>query len=294
MKKLAAFTLIELLVVIAIIAILAAILFPVFAQAKSAAKKTVAISNNKQLSLGALMYENDYDDMFPIAAYNETFSVNPANPDSIPILMMYPYVKNQGIMMDPMDPATFTQREYPDSSVLNPATVAWGSAQAFYNFCLTADWGVNFQYFDPIFVNSSGGLVMSSVSQSAIVRPGDTFMALSSLWGRTASGQPYGGGNAGVDCPCVYDSTGTDTRPGANSYPGYYWYGGWNPDEPLAWDEFGGVWPWHTDGHMIVNSYADGHAKSINLVGITAGCNVLDGWAGEITNKSLYNWSTTF
>ena len=63
MKK--AFTLIELLVVIAIIAILAAILFPVFAQAKLAAKKTADLSNVKQISLGAIMYSGDADDYFP-------------------------------------------------------------------------------------------------------------------------------------------------------------------------------------------------------------------------------------
>ncbi len=60
-----AFTLIELLVVIAIIAILAAILFPVFAQAKLAAKKTADLSNVKQISLGALTYSGDNDDYFP-------------------------------------------------------------------------------------------------------------------------------------------------------------------------------------------------------------------------------------
>jgi prepilin-type N-terminal cleavage/methylation domain-containing protein/prepilin-type processing-associated H-X9-DG protein len=59
-----AFTLIELLVVIAIIAILAAILFPVFAQAKLAAKKTVDLSNLKQISLGNIMYAGDNDDYF--------------------------------------------------------------------------------------------------------------------------------------------------------------------------------------------------------------------------------------
>lgn len=81
-----AFTLIELLVVIAIIAILAAILFPVFAQAKMAAKKTADLSNVKQIALGTLMYAGDYDDTFPLAGQNQgapvgwipwQFTVNP-------------------------------------------------------------------------------------------------------------------------------------------------------------------------------------------------------------------------
>lgn len=61
-----AFTLIELLVVIAIIAILAAILFPVFAQAKAAAKRTASAQNNRQIALGAMMYAADVDDGIPL------------------------------------------------------------------------------------------------------------------------------------------------------------------------------------------------------------------------------------
>lgn len=63
MKK--AFTLIELLVVIAIIAILAAILFPVFVQAKAAAKKTACVGNLRQIGLAFALYLSDYDDRYP-------------------------------------------------------------------------------------------------------------------------------------------------------------------------------------------------------------------------------------
>ena len=64
MKK--AFTLIELLVVIAIIAILAAILFPVFAQAREKARQTSCLSNLKQIGLGLMMYTQDYDETYPM------------------------------------------------------------------------------------------------------------------------------------------------------------------------------------------------------------------------------------
>jgi prepilin-type N-terminal cleavage/methylation domain-containing protein/prepilin-type processing-associated H-X9-DG protein len=69
-RSLRGFTLIELLVVIAIIAILAAILFPVFAQAREKARQTTCLSNNKQAVLGVLMYSQDYDETYPLGAYD--------------------------------------------------------------------------------------------------------------------------------------------------------------------------------------------------------------------------------
>ncbi len=77
-----AFTLIELLVVIAIIAILAAILFPVFAQAKVAAKKTQDLSNTKNIGMATMIYSTDADDLFPQQAGRDC-NISAANPDGL-------------------------------------------------------------------------------------------------------------------------------------------------------------------------------------------------------------------
>ena len=90
-----AFTLIELLVVIAIIAILAAILFPVFAQAREKARQTSCLSNIKQMALAYTMYRTDYDGVNPITIMS--------GPSSSWLNASQPYIKNRGIYRCPSD-----------------------------------------------------------------------------------------------------------------------------------------------------------------------------------------------
>jgi prepilin-type N-terminal cleavage/methylation domain-containing protein/prepilin-type processing-associated H-X9-DG protein len=139
-----AFTLIELLVVIAIIAILAAILFPVFAQARNAAKTTAAISNARQLSIGMQLYIDDNDGYF-----HKRDSVN--NPPAEKAgglgfetiqggddwaFFYAPYLKSIEILDDPMSPAgveKFKKNFYATRDESNPNT----------NYAL-GNWGYNY------------------------------------------------------------------------------------------------------------------------------------------------------
>lgn len=91
-----AFTLIELLVVIAIIAILAAILFPVFAQAREKARQASCISNSKQINLGIAMYVQDYDEKWPYCAWNNNNTLGLHWEDSTA-----PYIKNTQVWQCP-------------------------------------------------------------------------------------------------------------------------------------------------------------------------------------------------
>lgn len=118
MYKGKAFTLIELLVVIAIIAILAAILFPVFAQAREQARKTQCLSNAKQIGLASMMYAQDYDETLPETGWvgpcsapaSQGCRVDSSGSDpywsgvfAFPLAVM-PYQKNYQILVCPSDP----------------------------------------------------------------------------------------------------------------------------------------------------------------------------------------------
>ena len=91
-----AFTLIELLVVIAIIAILAAILFPVFAQAREQARRTSCLSNLKQIDMGFLMYAQDYDETTPAVVHDNAWTY-----DYDFWVIIQPYVKNINVFYCP-------------------------------------------------------------------------------------------------------------------------------------------------------------------------------------------------
>jgi len=96
------FTLIELLVVIAIIAILASILFPVFAQAREKARSASCLSNEKQIGLGIIMYTSDYDEAFPMCTLNYPTLGNPKTEWTTVVL---PYIKS-GQLSDQTGAAT--------------------------------------------------------------------------------------------------------------------------------------------------------------------------------------------
>jgi prepilin-type N-terminal cleavage/methylation domain-containing protein len=98
------FTLIELLVVIAIIAILAAILFPVFAQAREKARQTQCMNNLKQMATGTISYIQDYDEKFPMAVYAPALNPNGQQCAFTLFDAIFPYIKNLDITRCPSEP----------------------------------------------------------------------------------------------------------------------------------------------------------------------------------------------
>jgi prepilin-type N-terminal cleavage/methylation domain-containing protein/prepilin-type processing-associated H-X9-DG protein len=186
MKK--AFTLIELLVVIAIIAILAAILFPVFAQAKLAAKKTVDLSNMKQIGTVFMLYGQDNDDRFPLTSF-------PSKGNTWPMTCQA-YIKNWDMFRSPGDlstlwPAAGTKPPQPDT----PATDArwnfrWTSylLSAYISGAYTSPTGSSGEFSVQSSLNSPANVVYVALARDDVA-PRDHFHGF--YWG-TPSEQTSG------------------------------------------------------------------------------------------------------
>lgn len=198
------FTLIELLVVIAIIAILAAILFPVFAQAKRAAKGSVAISDAKQMALGQLMYAGDSDDYFsPTVEYDNNWHVMPWT------YLQQPYMKSWGVLLDPTGPSQLDQNGNDENGGtalslygmwgMGPRQAATDGSFSNYTFGTSpqaaAMTGNKTYVYDGIAgaTNSSNGIIWSaygykaggtpSLASTAVANPADQVMlAQSGTW----------------------------------------------------------------------------------------------------------------
>lgn len=123
------FTLIELLVVIAIIAILASILFPVFAKAREKARQSSCLSNMKQMALAVLGYSSDYDEMLPTEDYPYGGDGNTQGVDGSWRGAIYPYCKNAQVFICPSH---------------KPAPGTYGIFDGRYNDCgMVASYAIN-------------------------------------------------------------------------------------------------------------------------------------------------------
>jgi len=248
-SKIRAFTLIELLVVIAIIAILAAILFPVFAQAKAQAKKTSCLSNVKQLGTSIFIYGNDADDYFPWSHYALTMKDH----TYLWSYLVNPYIKNRAIWKDPSGP-------YNEGSLQHQ-----NAKNGFGDYIMPPN--------DPCVNFSTTPDVIDPVFFSDFYAP-DDYMLNSVLTGYKQNGCPPGGITGGWSHPSVSMTSGgtagdgiNGIGPAAEEFTGVakivmlYDYPITATDWPGTAVNFWGPW----DGqHFKQNNcvMVDGHAKS--------------------------------
>jgi prepilin-type N-terminal cleavage/methylation domain-containing protein len=200
-----AFTLIELLVVIAIIAILASILFPVFAQAKLAAKKTSALSNNKQVALAIIMYETDYDSTYP-----EGFQASEGTDHAWTGVDLWeqrvvPYTKSLNIYGVSVDSLAGV------GASVGPSWAGVGVSFAvndyYGNWCCSPTWNSGFQLRGPMGVGDSaypggggdagnGWLYGEALTESEVTQPSGTILATEKRGDDTAAWNTAYNGNA--------------------------------------------------------------------------------------------------
>jgi prepilin-type N-terminal cleavage/methylation domain-containing protein/prepilin-type processing-associated H-X9-DG protein len=154
-----AFTLIELLVVIAIIAILAAILFPVFAQAREKARQTSCLSNGRQIGIAFSMYSTDYDENLPLTTY--------PLPSNSWTDQAQPYIKNRQIFRCPSDQSqNWTTPQATPASMLDPSPAVVRRSSYFLNAWMTAGSG----YSNLASINSPASVIYVAESLEGITR----------------------------------------------------------------------------------------------------------------------------
>jgi prepilin-type N-terminal cleavage/methylation domain-containing protein/prepilin-type processing-associated H-X9-DG protein len=181
------FTLIELLVVIAIIAILAAILFPVFAQARDRARMSACISNMRQIGTAVMMYAGDYDETFPYVTFYSAKGNWGAKGD-----MTYtwknairPYLKNLDVFACPSNPSSRSVPGVPNTDGpakpgMNSAGWEWEPEQrlpvSYSMSSCTATWYPQ---------NTKEGKSSPPLNQAQVVRPSETLFICESTWGNS-------------------------------------------------------------------------------------------------------------
>jgi prepilin-type N-terminal cleavage/methylation domain-containing protein len=303
-----AFTLIELLVVIAIIAILAAILFPVFAQAKEMAKKTSEIAHFNQIGKATAMYNADYDDRYMLS----NSGGNPSGwgfgpPDTVPGQQLDPYAKNWDIHRGVKDTFTNDARIADECPYMGCTLASATPTQRAYALGVRSNAGYNYaffspwRYYAPVNYNPSS----ASVSGSEVQNPSNTLMFADSIWD-FVNGNPTGGGNWVVETPCWKDAAGNLMRPMSQYYSvggdgSLFSYGtGWVVG---TWIVYGGTWPfWNQtslsnisvglkDGQEII-VMADTSTKSRPVKRLTEGCSAYGAGAfrGTVTDKDKFIW----
>jgi prepilin-type N-terminal cleavage/methylation domain-containing protein len=196
MKK--AFTLIELLVVIAIIAILAAILFPVFAQAKESAKQTASVSNARQIGMAVKLYIMDYDDVMPIfQAYNS--DVPPWDDAHLGTeVYLYPYVKSRDIFKCPLDNGgPYLATDAPGSASY---WEAYGSSYRFTRCMFTRVKGYSMQNNWPLDIPTT-----SVVSETMIEYPAQSRIMRSEMFAFFDNSKDIDCAQYGYDCPAPWN-----------------------------------------------------------------------------------------
>lgn len=275
-----AFTLIELLVVIAIIAILAAILFPVFAQARAAARAISCVSNTRQFALGVLMYAQDYDESIPRldnnglgSGYGFPASLpdwgNPGtNPNAQPVMfsnVVQPYIKNTQMGYCPEAGKTNWQTAIPNPGVAGLPYVSALDTNGVYYGCfgqmavniLLAEWYPGAQWDRP------HNVVNGVPTISGWTRPSELVLLVGdSVWGDGTGGDPSPSlavGNTGV-WP-TYQTGGKCANYGT---PGWTWY------LHKAKSRSGSVQVGNTFNNGINSgranvAFADGHVKSADF-----------------------------